>query len=128
MPTYNLTGNLATGKQFAIAKQGGQIPLEELNQLRAEADAGDPASIVALRAFDYGVDDAGRELPPEHAVRAMEAIMHDCPECQAARARGETPRVYTWPDILAMGPIPIPGFRTPPKHSRRRTKSRKRRR
>ena len=119
MPTFNLTGDFTTGKQFAIAKQGGQIPLEELEQLRAEANAGDPASIIALRAFDYGVDDAGRELPPEHAVRAMEAIMHDCPECQAAPARGETPRIYTWA---------IPGFRTPPLHSGRRTKRRKRRR
>ena len=126
MPTFNLTDDLETGTQHAVAKQGGRIPIEAFNTLRAEAEAGDPAAIIALRSFDYSVDEAGRELSPAHQLSALEASLHDCPDCQAARARGETPLRLTLPDLLLMGGIP--GFRTPSQNPGRRTKSRKRNR
>jgi hypothetical protein len=128
MPTFNLTDDFETGKQYAVAKRGGRIPMDEFDRLCAEANAGDPASIIALRAFDYSVDDAGRELPPAHQLSALEASLHDCPECNAARARGETPRPLMFLDLLALAGAPIPGFRPAPTHPGRRKRRRGRKR
>jgi hypothetical protein len=37
-------------------------------------------------------------------VALLEQLMHDCPECQAARARGETPIFGTGEDLLRQQP------------------------
>jgi hypothetical protein len=38
---------------------------------------------------------------PEEARALMEQLIHDCPECRAARARGEEPMIFE-------GPLPTP--------------------
>jgi hypothetical protein len=55
----------------------------------------------------------------------MQAIIHDCPDCRAARARGEEPIVLTGADLEALLAPPGPSRRT---RELARAKRRRRRR
>ncbi|HEY5944096.1 MAG TPA: hypothetical protein VIV40_01330 [Kofleriaceae bacterium] len=44
--------------------------------------------MIDLKTGETKIEDMREEVSPREA---LEQIMHDCPECRAARARGEVP-------------------------------------
>ena len=98
MRTLNLDLDMITGRVLAIGKDGRRYTIEELDAAERAARAGDPAARATLDAVDHGM---GGPLTREAAEALLAKTMHDCPECQAARARGET---VTW--SLLPGSVP----------------------
>lgn len=141
MRAYNLVGDLRTGEQFAVDKLGNRVPMATVEQLIADEQRGDVAATVALRRFDLNVDEQGRAVSPQEIEALLQHVMDDCPDCQAARARGETPRVLAGQDLeRAMSGAERlgfeawlagrGGFRAPPRrddrpHQRRRGRRRR---
>lgn len=119
MRTYNLTVDLETGAVFAIDKNGARRSMAELDDAEARAARGDADALATLMAVDFGVDAEGRRLD-DHQI--MEAIMHDCPDCRAARARGEEPVLFSSADLerLLIDPGPSRETRAPARARRRR--------
>jgi hypothetical protein len=120
MRTYNLTIDLETGAMFAIDRNGARRSLAELQDAEARAQRGDPDALATLLAVDVGLDHEGEQLDYD---KMMQAIMHDCPDCQAARARGEEPLVFSSAELerLMAGPGPS-------RQTRERARARRRRR
>jgi hypothetical protein len=81
----HLVTDTKTGKTFVQGRDGTRYSAAEYENARALAKQGDPAARALV---------ANMEMP-----RGMtaEQMIHDCPECRAAMARGEKP-------VIGMGP------------------------
>ncbi len=101
MTTYNLVMDLAAGVTNVVGKDGRRYTMQQVDVLEAAAAGGDPTARATLRTVDYGLDGAGATLSPAELRAVAEQIVHDCPECQAARACGELPVVWDATDLVA---------------------------
>lgn len=91
MPSYHMRTDIRTGEMVFIGKSGREVSGRDLAAIDARAKAGDVQAMAVRRDLDFGVDDEGLPISAA-ATRALVAQqIHDCPECQAARARGEVP-------------------------------------
>lgn len=128
MRTYNLVTDLETATSFALGKGGRRYTMQEIDAAERAAAGGDPAAAALLLDVDHGVDDQGARLSFEQVMARHEQLIHDCPECQAARARGEQPIRWRPDDVLERM---AHGWdqRPPPtnSHARRRQRERLRR-
>lgn len=89
MTTFHMRTDMRTGEVVYIGKSGREVAARDFDTLDARVRMGDAEALAVRRDLDLGVDEHGRPLDPA-AVRALAAQqIHDCPECQAARARGE---------------------------------------
>ena len=106
MRSYNVEMDLVTGAAFAIGKDGRRHTMSELGAAEAAAERGDPEALALLESVDHSIDLDGRRLSPEEVRARFEQLVHDCPECQAARARGEAPRIWSAAEIETLGAEP----------------------
>ena len=120
MRSYSLDLDMLTGDILAIGKDGRRYTFEQIRRAETAASRGDPDAAALLLAVDHGLDADGNRMTPEEVRTRFEQLIHDCPECQAARARGEQP--LRWP------PPPPDGPRPTNSHARRRERERRRRR
>jgi hypothetical protein len=79
-----------TGRTFLKARDQQLYTLDEVEAAESAARAGDEAALALLESLDRG----GDGFDPM-------ALLHDCPECRAALARGALPRVFTGEEVLA---------------------------
>ncbi len=132
MRNLSLDLDLATGAVVAVGTDGRRYRLEEVEAADRAARRGDAAAAATLRAVDHGVDADGAALAPHGIRQRFEQIIHDCPDCQAALARGEVPITWTASDGTPP-PFSAPGWTAPvgPRpsnsHARRRARLRGRR-
>lgn len=89
MASYHMRTDMQTGEMVFIGKSGREVAGRELAVIDARAKAGDPEAQAVRRDLDFGIDDHGQPLDPARAQALLAQQIHDCPECQAARARGE---------------------------------------
>ena len=75
----NIVFDTTTNTSFIQGRDGTAYTVEQV--AAADATPTDPASRALLANIDY----------PDSAT--MEELLHDCPECRAAMARGEVPHV-----------------------------------
>jgi hypothetical protein len=54
--------------------------------------------------FDFTIEPTPLGQDP---MTALAALMHDCPECRAALARGETPIMMSGAELMASLPRPV---------------------
>ena len=131
MRTLSLDLDMETGAVMAVGKDGRRYTLEQIDAAERAARRGDAASAAMLRAIDHGLDADGDRLGPVEVKARFEQLVHDCPECQAARARGEQPITWAAPEWAALGrpeagpAAPLP--RGSNSHARRRGRERRRR-
>lgn len=123
MRSYSLEMDLVSGAMYAVAKDGRRYTMTELGAAEQAAARGDPEAAALLRAVDFAVDDDGRQLSSAEVRARFEQVVHDCPECQAARARGEEPIAWSSVDLIG-GPRERAGR---PARGRRRGRQRRRR-
>jgi hypothetical protein len=107
MPTYNLTIDHETGSTRVVSRDGRRHSMDALAAAQRAAADGDAEAAALLQSVDFGVGDDGAVLDEAGRDALVEKIIHDCPECRAARARGEEPRVYTREDLARL-PLPPP--------------------
>ena len=117
MRTYNMEMGRASGAVTLVGKDGRRYSNQDLIAAEHAAKQGDPAAEALLRNLDHGVDDDGRRLSADEVRARAEQIVHDCPACQAARARGEPVTTWTAADLPNLGNS----------HARRRARERYRR-
>lgn len=115
MRTYNMEMDPASGAVTLVGKDGRRYSNRDLVAAEQAAAQGDAAAEALLRNLDHGLDDDGQRLTVEEVRARAEQIIHDCPACQAARARGEP--VWTAADLPNLGNS----------HARRRARERYRR-
>lgn len=89
MASYHMRTDMRTGEMVFIGKSGREISGRDLAVIDARAKAGDVAAQAVRRDLDFGIDDEGLPVGAAAAQALLEQQIHDCPECQAARARGE---------------------------------------
>ena len=89
MASYHMRTDMRTGEMVFIGKSGREVRGRELAVIDARAKAGDVAAQAVRRDLDFGVDDEGLPISAAAAQALLAQQIHDCPECQAARARGE---------------------------------------
>ena len=77
-----------TGKSSIIGRDGTTYSLDEYEEARRRARAGDAAAQAMLDNVDH--TQAWADTSPEEQLRQM---LHDCPECRAALERGERPQI-----------------------------------
>ena len=82
----HLVTDTKTGTTFVQGRDGTRYTAAEYENARALAKRGDPAAKAMV---------ANIEMPPGMTTEQM---IHDCPECRAAMARGEKP--------IIGGPLP----------------------
>lgn len=100
MASYHMRTDMSTGETVFIGRSGRVVDTRDLARIQAAARAGDAEALAIERDLDVGIDEEGQALD-RHAIEALAAqVMDDCPECQAARARGEVP-VIMGPDHFA---------------------------
>jgi len=75
----NIVFDTDTNTSFVRGRDGTAYSLAEV--AAAEATPEDPAARALLDNIDYS------------DATTMEQLLHDCPECRAAMARGEVPHV-----------------------------------
>ena len=85
--TYHTVIDTRTGEIKAIGKDGQQYSGDEIEAAQRAAALGDPEAQAALDNLER-TDFA--DVDPEALMRQM---LHDCPECRAAMARGEKPTI-----------------------------------
>lgn len=89
MASYHMRTDMRTGEMVFIGKSGREVSGRDLAVIEARAKAGDAAAQAVTRDLDIGTDEHGRPLDRATAEALLAQQIHDCPECQAARARGE---------------------------------------
>ncbi|MBK7197479.1 MAG: hypothetical protein IPH80_33945 [Myxococcales bacterium] len=89
MASYQCGTDMRTGEMVFIGKSGREDQRPRPGDDRRAAKAGDVAAQAVRRDLDFGIDDeaAGRAAAAQ-ALLAQQ--IHDCPECQAARARARS--------------------------------------
>ncbi len=87
-----------TGETRLQARGGRTYTIEEVEHLERRADLGDPEAIAVVESLDM-------------TGLTTEEMLHDCPECRAALARGEKPTTWTAAETRALrrGPRPATG-------------------
>jgi hypothetical protein len=89
MASYHMRTDMRTGEMVFIGKSGREVSGRDLAVIEARAKAGDVDARAVTRDLDFGIDEHGRPLDRAAAQALVAQQIHDCPECQAARARGE---------------------------------------
>lgn len=89
MASYHMRTDMSTGETVFVGKSGRVVDTRDLARVQARARAGDREAQAIERDLDFGVDEAGRPLDPRQIEALTAQSIHDCPECQAAMARGE---------------------------------------
>lgn len=89
MASYHMRTDMRTGEMVFIGKSGREVSGRELAVIDARAKAGDVAAQAVTRDLDFGIDDEGLPVSAAAAQALLAQQIHDCPECQAAGARGE---------------------------------------
>lgn len=89
MASYHMRTDMRTGEMVFIGKSGREVSSRDLAVIEARAKAGDAAAQAVTRDLDIGTDAHGQPLDRAAAEALVAQQIHDCPECQAARARGE---------------------------------------
>ena len=107
-----------TGNVVVQARDHRRYTLDELAEAEARAATGDQAALKLLETLDQGP--GGGDLA---------TLLHDCPECRAALARGEQPMVLTGDALTralrAAQPLRRPDRRTRRAEARRAARGRK---
>lgn len=86
MAMLNLIIDIRTGETSIQGRDGSVYTLDHVELIRARAQAGNAEAIARLREIEYP-----DPTNTQDARKMLEHAMDDCPECRAARARGETP-------------------------------------
>jgi hypothetical protein len=76
-----------TGATHVRGRDGRLYTSADIEAAQLRADGGDEAAEAELHNMTVGDSEAD-----PHEV--MEQLMHDCAECRALRARGETPIIF----------------------------------
>jgi hypothetical protein len=84
-----------TGEIKMQGHEGRLYTLEDVQRAERRAASGDAAALALLADVDF-------ETPGAIDVMDMEAILHDCPECRAALARGEKPTMIAGAELEAL--------------------------
>ncbi len=128
MPTYSIVTDLNTGTTLAVGKDGRTYTMDEIDAAERRAKGGDPAARALLVNVDHGVDERGRRLSQAQVKARLAQMIHDCPECQAARAHAEQPPPWRPTDPLRREPEGwVEPARPASSHARRRQRERMRR-
>ncbi len=83
--TYHTVMDAKTGEVRVIGKDGRQYTTAELEAAQRMAAQGDKAALATLENLERS-DFTGAD-----PTALMMQMLHDCPECRAALARGEQP-------------------------------------
>ncbi len=86
----NIVFDTDTNTSFILGRDGTKYTVEQVDA--ADRNPGDPASRAVLENVEYP------------ATATIEDMIHDCPECRAAMARGERPRIEHGPPRFAKRP------------------------
>jgi hypothetical protein len=60
-----------------------------------------PQKPIDVPFDDITIEPVPAELAHLPPAEMLERLMHDCPECRAARARGEVPKIVAVPPLPA---------------------------
>jgi hypothetical protein len=80
-----------TGTSYLESRDHKRYTFEEVAAAEARAEAGDADAAALLESLDF----------PTTGGIDLRALMHDCPECRAALARGEQPIVMSGEELEA---------------------------
>ncbi|MGE0871264.1 MAG: hypothetical protein AB7P03_22075 [Kofleriaceae bacterium] len=83
---YHVVQDRTTGEAMVAGRDGQLYTPAQVDQAKQRAEAGDQEARALLDNVDMSNDFEG--LSPAELMRKM---IHDCPECRAAMARGEQP-------------------------------------
>lgn len=84
--------DLTTGQSHIRGRDGRDYTTQEVEAAKQRAALGDLEAAALLDNVELGKTD-------EEAAANNQMLFDNCPECQAARARGEQPITYTAEDI-----------------------------
>jgi hypothetical protein len=105
--------DVSTGESWYEGKHGQRFSHDEVAAAMAGAERGDPEAQAKLALIDARPEGAPPITAGMSTEEMLRRMMDDCPDCQAALARGEQPIVYQGEELQRLLATYSPPARDP---------------